>query len=76
MCSVSPHQLTIRAGSSDRTTGGQLVGIHHIYYPGSFNIDTFDHDIAILELKIALVYFPTMPYYSSEVYIYRYLVKV
>ncbi|XP_066247805.1 trypsin-7-like [Euwallacea similis] len=52
---VDPHHLTIRAGSANRTTGGQVVRITSVYYPDSFNIDTYDYDVAILKLETPLV---------------------
>ncbi|XP_050310294.1 trypsin 3A1-like [Anthonomus grandis grandis] len=54
---VTPDQIQIRAGTSDRTTGGQLVNVQSIKYPeDSFNIDTFDYDVAILQLDSPLIF--------------------
>ncbi|KAH1000429.1 hypothetical protein HUJ04_000338, partial [Dendroctonus ponderosae] len=53
---VPPSHLSIRAGSSDRTTGGQLVGVKSVNFPADrFNVDTYDFDIAVLRLETALV---------------------
>ncbi|KAL1501839.1 hypothetical protein ABEB36_007090 [Hypothenemus hampei] len=54
---IPTSHLKIRAGSSDRTTGGQMVGVKSIFYPeDKFNIDTYDYDIAILQLNQALIF--------------------
>ncbi|KAF7284270.1 hypothetical protein GWI33_022262 [Rhynchophorus ferrugineus] len=54
---VKVHQLQIRAGSTDRTLGGQIREIQEMYYPDDkFNIDTYDFDIAILKLIEHLVF--------------------
>ncbi|XP_060529446.1 trypsin-1-like [Cylas formicarius] len=51
------NQLQVRAGSTYRSTGGQVVGVKKInYLQDSFNIDTYDYDIAVLELSKALVF--------------------
>lgn len=58
---VSQNQVTIRAGSTDRTTGGQVTGVKTITYPkDQFNIDTYDYDVAILELDTPLVFSETV----------------
>ncbi|CAG9760557.1 unnamed protein product [Ceutorhynchus assimilis] len=53
---VAASQVKIRAGSSDRTSGGQVVGVKSVNYLDDFNIDTYDFDIAVLELVTALVF--------------------
>ncbi|XP_060526419.1 trypsin 3A1-like [Cylas formicarius] len=47
-------RVTVRAGSSFRTTGGQVVATKSIQTHASFNADTYDYDVAVLELASSL----------------------
>uniref|UniRef100_A0AAR5Q3X1 Peptidase S1 domain-containing protein n=1 Tax=Dendroctonus ponderosae TaxID=77166 RepID=A0AAR5Q3X1_DENPD len=47
--------ITIRAGSTYRTTGGQVVQTKTITAHPNFNEDTYDYDIAVVELASPLV---------------------
>lgn len=46
--------VTIRAGSSMRTSGGQVVGVAWAGTHPEFNPDTMVHDVALLRLSSAL----------------------
>ncbi|XP_076251997.1 trypsin-1-like isoform X2 [Rhynchophorus ferrugineus] len=50
-------QLSIRAGSSFRTSGGEIVSVASFKYPeDDFDSSTYDYDIAILRLTKPLTY--------------------
>lgn len=51
-----PSHITIRVGSSQRTSGGQIFAVKKINSHNSFNSDTFDYDCAVVELSRALTY--------------------
>ncbi|XP_018566111.1 trypsin [Anoplophora glabripennis] len=44
------NNLTVRAGSSLSTSGGQLVNVEKIYQHKGFNYDTAENDISLLKL--------------------------
>ncbi|XP_030751258.1 trypsin-1-like [Sitophilus oryzae] len=48
---VRASQLSIRAGSSYRSSGGQVVTVAALTYHDYFDSDTYDYDIAILKLS-------------------------
>ncbi|KAL1490523.1 hypothetical protein ABEB36_013201 [Hypothenemus hampei] len=48
--------ITIRAGSSARTSGGTIVKTKKLYAHSSFNADTYDYDVAVIELASALTF--------------------
>ncbi|XP_066148884.1 trypsin 3A1-like isoform X2 [Euwallacea fornicatus] len=48
--------ITIRAGSSSRTSGGQILATKKINSHHDFNMDTYDYDVAVLELATPLIF--------------------
>ncbi|KAJ8955228.1 hypothetical protein NQ318_000254 [Aromia moschata] len=47
---VEVINLSVRAGSSTKSFGGQLVDVRRIYTHPEYNIRTLDYDFALLEL--------------------------
>ncbi|XP_044256075.1 trypsin alpha-like [Tribolium madens] len=52
--SLTAGQLSIRAGTSTRGSGGQVSSVSKIYQHSSYNSKTVDYDISILQLSTAL----------------------
>ncbi|KAJ8932944.1 hypothetical protein NQ314_014323 [Rhamnusium bicolor] len=52
---LAAEDLSIRAGSSILQSGGQLVNVTKIYQHPSFNPDTIDYDISLLELAESII---------------------
>lgn len=50
------HFIRIRAGSSNRKSGGALRAVTKVVIHQNFNDDTFDNDIAMIFLKYPLVW--------------------
>ncbi|KAJ3659624.1 hypothetical protein Zmor_011303 [Zophobas morio] len=50
----SASQLSIRAGTSTRGSGGQVVNVARIYQNPSYNDRLIDYDISVLQLSSAL----------------------
>lgn len=53
-CRQSAGSLSIRAGTSTRGSGGQVVSVSKIYQHSSYNSRTIDYDISILQLSSPL----------------------
>ncbi|EFA02791.1 serine protease P76 precursor [Tribolium castaneum] len=51
---LTAAQLSIRAGTSSRGSGGQVSSVARIYQHSSYNSRTIDYDISILELSSSL----------------------
>ncbi|CAG9766752.1 unnamed protein product [Ceutorhynchus assimilis] len=49
-------QFGVRVGSSLRTSGGQMFKVKKISSHPGFNYDTFDNDVAVLELASSLTF--------------------
>ena len=54
LCRSSASQLSIRAGTSTRGSGGQVVNVARIYQNPSYNDRLIDYDISVLQLSSAL----------------------
>ncbi|KAF7276378.1 hypothetical protein GWI33_007241, partial [Rhynchophorus ferrugineus] len=52
----SVSQITIRVGSSYRTSGGQIVNVKKITSHTSFSSVTYDYDVAVVELASSLTF--------------------
>ncbi|XP_050293726.1 trypsin-4-like [Anthonomus grandis grandis] len=52
----SPSRFTIRVGSSSRTSGGTVLQVLKINSHSSFNFDTFDYDVAVVQLASAMTF--------------------
>ncbi|XP_066260719.1 trypsin 3A1-like [Euwallacea similis] len=48
--------ITVRAGSSYRTSGGQIVATKKLNRHPYFDLDTYDYDVSVVELATPLVY--------------------
>jgi trypsin len=53
---TTPSSYTVRAGSTDRSTGGQLMQVIEITIHPDYSRQTLFYDIAILKLSANLVY--------------------
>ena len=52
----SPHNITVRAGSSFRSSGGVILSVNQtIVHPG-YKIRTLENDVAVLRLNESLIY--------------------
>jgi hypothetical protein len=54
--SYDASSLTIRAGSSTRGVGGQVINVSKIYNNPDFSEQTIDSDISVLELSANLTF--------------------
>lgn len=50
----TPSEFNIRAGSTDRGAGGQLLTITNFFKNPNYNPETLDYDFAILKLARAI----------------------
>lgn len=46
--------VSIRAGSNQKSSGGEIVGARQLYMHPSYNRSTFDNDIALINLSAAV----------------------
>ena len=46
--------VSIRAGSNQKSSGGEIVGASQLFMHPSYDSSTFDHDIALIELTEAV----------------------
>jgi hypothetical protein len=49
-CSIDPHDILVRAGSSIKDKGGHLHEVNQIIVHPDFNEDDLDSDIALLKV--------------------------
>lgn len=56
----SPSQMGIRAGSTQRASGGKLIGVTKVTQHPNFDTQTFRNDIAVLQLSESLEFGPTI----------------
>ncbi|XP_030752640.1 trypsin-1-like [Sitophilus oryzae] len=54
--SLSASRIRLRAGSTSRTSGGQMVQVAKVHQHPKFNYATVDYDISILEVNPAFMY--------------------
>ena len=46
--------VSIRAGSNQKSSGGEIVGASQLFMHPSYNSSTFDHDIGLINLSSAV----------------------